>query len=262
MRVVVGPERGVGCDDDAGSSSPQQQQTSVVRIASRPACRMTRGIVPPIHCQIAPPPENGRPMIRCSVFALLALGLLGCTSKPATSAAPARFTVTDQVIARDFVGFGGEMNPYLYCRPNWDKPSTTQPAQGAVNDQNVAALERRVIELAPQHVRIFVLLHWWTPGGDYEIAKGDPRMVESFLRTVRLAQRAGATVNLTLWYGPFPQPEESGRQFARLLDDLVNRQGLSCVRYVTIQNEPNSTKMTAATYCALYLALDDELRRL
>jgi hypothetical protein len=190
---------------------------------------------------------------------LLALTLIGC-------APAAKFRIRDdQIITKNFVGFGGEMNPYLYARPNWAEPTyaASQPAQGAVNERKVADLERKVTELSPRHVRIFMLLHWWTPSGDYEIAKGDPRMIDSFIRTVRLAQRAGATVNLTLWYGPHPDPDASGRKFAQIVTKLIRDEGLMCIRYLTIQNEPNdSPKLKFANYVKLYRALDDELRKL
>jgi hypothetical protein len=162
------------------------------------------------------------------------------------------FTIhRDGFIAEPFVGFGGQMNPYLYCRPNW----------GDVTEQNVVDLERNVIALAPQLVRIFCLLHWWTPEGDPRIARGDPRMRESLIRTVRLAQRAGATVNLTLWYGPFPEPEKSARQFARVLYELIHEHELPAIRFVTLQNEVNGTdKISMEDYNTLYRAFDRELR--
>src|SRR4051812_21793179 len=96
-------------------------------------------------------------------LALLVLCLAGCATDRARGAdEPATFTVhLDQTVASDFVGFGGQINPYLYCRPNWAGHSTTQPAQGVVDERAVAELERKVIELAPQHVRIFVQPQWW-----------------------------------------------------------------------------------------------------
>src|SRR5207302_1822694 len=100
--------------------------------------------------------------------------------------------VTKEAFSADFVGFGAEMNPYLYCTPNWGETMTQFPFAvgnnayregltgfGDANEENAADYERKVIALRPQHVRIFTLLDWWSLGGDWEIAKGDPRMVES-----------------------------------------------------------------------------------
>src|SRR5437762_535177 len=90
----------------------------------------------------------------------------------------------DQPIGPPIVGFGAQMNPYLYCTPNW----------GEVTEANVKEFERKVIELGPQHVRIFCLNEWFQPKATEPVSRGDPRMKASFIRTVELAQRAGATV--------------------------------------------------------------------
>ena len=108
------------------------------------------------------------------------------------------------------VGFGVQMNPYLYCAPNW----------GEVNERNVGDFERKVIDLAPQHVRVFFMQHWFDGRAD-DISMGDPRMAESFIRTCRLAQRAGASINVTHWRGPWPEPEKQMAAFAATLESLV-----------------------------------------
>jgi hypothetical protein len=149
-----------------------------------------------------------------------------------------------------FVGFGAQMNPYLYAAPNW----------GDVTEENVKELERKVMALAPQHVRIFSLIHWWMPWGDGWIARSDPRMRESFIRTVRLAQDAGASVNLTLWWGAFIEPERSAREFVEILDELLHEHGLYAIQYITLQNEVNYSKITPDHYNRLYRAFDQELR--
>jgi hypothetical protein len=176
----------------------------------------------------------------------------------------------DQPAGPALVGFGAQMNPYLYCHPNWGP-------QG-VNEQNVKDLERKVIDLAPQHVRIFCLLDWFTPAGDTVIAKGDPRMNESFLRTVQLAQRAGASVNLTFWYGLFslkkkgvPDPpdllETTARDMTAVLKKLLLDRKLSAIRYITIQNEVNGEgadgapyKISMEQYSRLYHLFDQSMR--
>jgi hypothetical protein len=170
---------------------------------------------------------------------------------------PATFTISEnEFIGPPLVGFGAQMNPYLYCTPN----------SGEVNEANVKDLERKVIDLAPQHVRIFALSKWWTGEADDVIAKRDRSIKESFVRTIRLAQRAGATVNLTLWYGPFPHPEESAQKFVDLLAHLVRDEKLTAIQYVTLQNEVNGEpegkpmKVTFETYRALYREFDARLR--
>ena len=217
-----------------------------------------------------------RQMMGKGVFAVLIL--LGASWAQAQS----DFQLTDQVIGKDFVGFGAEMNPYLYCTPNYGEMPTILPFTvgnnnpyrqglvgfGDVTERNVADLEQKVVQLRPQHVRIFLLLDWWSLTGDRGIAKGDPRMVDSLVRTVRLAQRAGATVNLTLWYGKYfkTQPDRTGKEFGRIVADLIEQRGLTAIQYLTIQNEVNGEgegggmRLTFDQYHRLYRALDAELK--
>jgi hypothetical protein len=161
----------------------------------------------------------------------------------------ADFTVTNEPAGPPLVGFGAEMNPYLYCNPNW---SDVEP--------HVADYEAKVIAIRPQHVRIFVRQEWFD-GGEDRPSKNDPRVGASFVRQCKLAQRAGATINVTAWMGPWPEPEKQMAAFARVLDELVRCEKLTALRYVTIQNEPNTTKITFDTYNRLYKALDAELKR-
>src|SRR4051812_44545519 len=93
--------------------------------------------------------------------------------------ASAQFTVhTDQPVSPPLVGFGAQLNPYLYCTPNW----------GVINDENVKEYERKVTDLAPQHVRVFFMNEWFNPAATDPVAKSDRRIKDSFLRTLRLAQ--------------------------------------------------------------------------
>ncbi|MEA2734129.1 MAG: hypothetical protein QOE14_580 [Humisphaera sp.] len=166
------------------------------------------------------------------------------------SAAEPTFTVTDKPAGPPLVGFGVQMNPYLYCTPTWPRD---------VNDGNVKDFEEKVLALRPQHVRIFYRQEWFE-GGEDNVSKGDPRMVESFVRQCRLAQRAGATINVSPWRGPWPEPEKQMAAFAATLDELIRAQKLTAIRYVTVQNEPNTTKLPMATYNRLYRSLDAELK--
>ncbi len=211
------------------------------------------------------------------IIPALLLLLTGCLSSSSTITLH-----PERPLGPPIVGFGAQMNPYMYCRPN----------APAVNDATVADLENKIIDLRPQHVRIFCLARWFFPpaqtvnprtkttikpttdpiGGDDAAAR------ESFLRTVELAQRAGATINLTLWYGPFSVRKKdqlappglfqtTAHQFVQILNELINTRHLTAVRYVTIQNEVNDEgyngrhfKMEPSEYCRLYRALDAELR--
>ena len=165
----------------------------------------------------------------------------------------ATFTVhPDEFVGPPLVGFGAQFNPYLYASPNWGAD---------VNEQNVRDLERKLLDLRPQHVRIFFAIEWWDGRHD-SIAKDDPRMKESFLRTARLAQRCGATINLTYWHGPWPDPEKQAARFADVVKELRERHELTSIRYVTLQNEPNLHNFDMDKLATIYRAFDARAREI
>jgi len=145
----------------------------------------------------------------------------------------------DAVIARDIVGFGAQFNANLYAQIS---------ADAGVTPSNVGDAETKAVALAPRHVRIF-----WN-------STATPDQVASFERVVGLAQRAGASINITYWHGPYPDPAGQMQTFANELVRLVGELGHDAVRYVTIQNEVNSTQVTQPLYEQLYRELDRDLR--
>jgi hypothetical protein len=169
---------------------------------------------------------------------------------PSTCRAQADFTITGEAVGPALIGFGVQANPYLYCTPNSDD----------VNDENVKDFEAKVLALRPQHVRIFFRQQWFDGEAD-AISQGDARITDSFIRACMLAQRAGATINLTYWDGPWPNPEEQMTAFVKTLDELVNEHQLTAIRFVTVQNEVNGTKLPMETYNSIYHSLDSELRK-
>jgi hypothetical protein len=176
-------------------------------------------------------------MTRCAItFIVLALGFAGWSSAQ-------RFTVhPDEIVCDGFIGFGAEFSPFVTA-PNLGQ------AVGDIDD-----LQRKLIALRPQHVRIFVLTQWWT--------QPDPAQKNSFIRTVELAQKAGASVNVTLWYGWLNDPAAAARVMGQLLSELIRDRHLTCVQYVTLQNEVNLTKITMEQYDDLYKRFDAELRKI
>jgi hypothetical protein len=194
------------------------------------------------------------PAIVQRIFILLLLGG-GWTAGQTVSA---RFDVhTDRIVGPAFVGFGADMNPYLFCRPNW------------IGENSAADLQSKIMALAPQHVRIFFLNSWANGVGDKFISLGDPTTYQSFLRTARMAQKAGASINLTLWYDPerWKDPEDSAQQFAFNLTKMLDAEHLQAIRYITIQNEPDgfptpgdNDKVTLPKYVAAYRRFDELLR--
>jgi len=157
-----------------------------------------------------------------------------------TGTKPRRVTVdvvefkarTGAVVVPSFAGYGGQFNHHVY--------SALSRSVG-VTDENVADMEQKMRALHPQFSRIF-----FTPQ-----AFTDPDKMQSFVRTVQFAQSTGTDINIT-WQGGTLQPQK----FADVLIDLVQKRGITHLRWLTIQNEPNRTRITMETYEKQYRDLD------
>src|SRR5262249_52772421 len=110
------------------------------------------------------------------------------------------------VISKNLVGFGAQFNANAYAQISID---------AGLTPQDLPAMEAKAPALAPKHVRIF-----WNP-------TGTPDQTASFEQTVALAQKAGASVNVTYWHGPYPDPAGQMHAFAAELQRVPG------VRYVT-----------------------------
>jgi hypothetical protein len=131
-----------------------------------------------------------------------------------------------------------------------------------LSDESLADLEQKLKALKPQFVRVF-----FSPFQD----KGPPSTRDSFVRTVQLAQAAGATINITVQsvepYVHDPpyvhNPDLGMNEFAAVLEELVRSQGCTNVRWVTLQNEPNtppgSEKINPPLLKSMYESLDKAL---
>jgi hypothetical protein len=151
------------------------------------------------------------------------------------------------------VGYGAQFNNHVYA------PITPWPA-----DLGYADLEDKVKALEPQLVRIFYNDNWdgnwttssiWTPTWQQNYA--------SFVRSVQLAQEAGATIDISfqnLSNAP-DTPDASMAAFAAVLEDLVTNHHLTNVRWAEVGNEVNSAEpgTTLDEYNTLVRALDAQL---
>ena len=148
---------------------------------------------------------------------------------------------SSQVLAAGLGGYGAHMNQNVYAA------ITGAPAD-VLGD-----LESKVIAQRPAIVRVFY--------NDAQ-ARAFPDRLQSFYKTLQLAQRAGATINVTWQSGGIPTPNTSMTQFAAVLNTAVKTWGVTNLRWATVQNEPNSTKLLPAQIEANYRALDAKLRAL
>lgn len=148
--------------------------------------------------------------------------------------------VPDKPVGPLLAGYGAQFNQNVYAGIT---------ANEGVTAQNVRTMERAVLALRPQFSRIF-----FNP-----TAFSDPDLMRSFVRTVRFAQFTGTTINVTWQGGVLDVASGTVPKFAAVLTDLVQRQHITNLRWLTIQNEPNRTKMTPQQYEAQYRALDPYL---
>jgi hypothetical protein len=141
------------------------------------------------------------------------------------------------VVTQSFGGFGGQFNHHVYAAIS---------RTVGVSEDNVGEMERKMRALHPQFSRIF-----FTPA-----AFNDPDRMQSFIRTVQLAQSIGTTINITWQGGTLSVAAGTVQKFADVLIDLVRNRGITQLRWLTLQNEPNRTRITPEQYEATYRELD------
>jgi len=162
-------------------------------------------------------------------------------------------------------GYGAQFNMHMYA------PITPWPAPRDFSDA-----EAKIKKLEPQLVRIFYNEDW--------DANRDGRHPEwrenyaSFVKSVQLAQEAGATIDVSYQSLSRPTKTTPGpamAKYADVLEELVRTYGLVNVRWAEIGNEPNAPcgrpasqggcpdpeQLTLEQYEALCRALDAELNR-
>jgi hypothetical protein len=156
----------------------------------------------------------------------------------------AEFRVQESAtLAQSFAGYGGQFNHHVYA--------AISRAAG-VTDENAKDMEQKMRDLHPQFSRIFF----------NNTAFTDPDRMQSFVRTAQLAQSTGATINVTWQGGTLSVANGTIPKLAAVLIDLVRNRGVTNLRWLTLQNEPNRTRITMAQYEAQYRALDPYIQSL
>ena len=178
--------------------------------------------------------------VRLGVVALIAAVTVTATaaagqSAPVTSDAE-HFVDQNLGVVGSFDGFGGQLNQHLYARISGPPPL-------------LADVEAKVIALEPQLVRIFFNTSAWQ----------NPDRLESFVRTVRLADRANAEINITWQGSTFEFAMRNMDRFADVLAGLLADGSIERL-WVTLFNEPNTTQRTLPEYEQVHRLLHRELR--
>jgi len=160
----------------------------------------------------------------------------------APGAVPREITATldvDEVITGNLWGFGFEEDPFFYNDENRQK---------GVDAEAIRLHVERIKALRPGWVRCFV---WWeavNPSRDLETIDLSGDNGQSLLQTLRMYQELNVPVVLcgVEWgWSPEEVPfcaknaARGARFFAKLVRELRDNHGLTCVRYLTITNEPD-----------------------
>ena len=159
----------------------------------------------------------------------------------------AQFTLGTKVLVRGFAGYGAQLNHNLFARVTRDL---------GVTDRHLQEIDRKVHRLGPRFVRIF-----FDPRALPGASAGADDLMQSFVKTVALAQSAASTINVTWTGGGQDHPDRNMQAFADVLARLVHDHGATKLRWVTVGNEPNRTKIKIAEYDKLYRRLRVHLNK-
>ena len=143
----------------------------------------------------------------------------------------AEFELTKKVLVKNLAGCGVQFNQHVFA------------AITGLPEERFHDLETKVVALAPQFVRIFYNDKQHGDPSDPNQTSAQKNKWGSFVRAVKLAQLAGATINITWQSGKLLTSQDRDRsmtRFANVLDALVTTSHVTNLRWVTIQNEPNS----------------------
>jgi len=149
----------------------------------------------------------------------------------------------DAPVDAPFLGLGWEDDGFMY--------SPVQASKG-VTPADLALRERRIRWLDPDIVRMQCWYGgWWGGGSAPEQYDFDSPYMQSFRRTLALYQEIGASVIIThvTWGVPvYDTPEQTATAIGELIEELVERRGFSCIRYWTLDNEPDITVLNEGNY--------------
>ena len=144
---------------------------------------------------------------------------------------------TSSVVVPSLAGYGGQFNHHVYAALS---------RTAGVTDDNVVDMENKMRALHPQFSRVF-----FTPQ-----AFTDPDKMQSFVRTMQFAQSTGTDIDVTWQGGTLSVAAGTVPKFADVLLDLVRNKGITHLRWLTLQNEPNRTRITMQQYETEYRELD------
>jgi hypothetical protein len=174
-----------------------------------------------------------------------------------TPAGPPPFRLSQRAVVESFGGFGVQLNQHVYA------------AITGLPEERFHDLEEKVVSLRPHVVRLFYNDRQEGDPADPAQTQAQKDKWASLVRTARLAQRAGAAIDLTWQSGALatrPERDRSMRRFSDVIGRLTTAAGVTNLRWAAIQNEPNSPPsrghakiVTPARLGELYRLLDQRL---
>jgi hypothetical protein len=177
-----------------------------------------------------------RLLLLATLATVAAIPAAASDADAAPSAAPEFVLDQTRGDVGSFAGFGGQLNQNLYAKISGPPP-------------RLDTVEEKVVALDPQLVRIFFNSSAWT----------NADRLTSFEKTVRLASRAGADINVTWQGSTFEFAMNNMDRFAAELAGLLEDGAIPGL-WVTLFNEPNTTQRTLPQYEQVYRLLERELR--
>lgn len=174
---------------------------------------------------------------------------------------------------RPLLGIGFEDDGYAYSARNLGY---------GITPEELRLREERIRYLQADHVRMFVPLGEWLPAGFFRTTPEPEKFWKSGrlgdawhsrIRTLEQYQAMGTAVNITgqefggiNYLGPLWQDAgKISRLYADLLEYLVKEKGFSCIKYFTLNNEPDASFAanggTFETYETIHALLRQELMR-
>lgn len=167
--------------------------------------------------------------------ALLAAGIAGCAPKAEGAYA------FDEVLADSFAGLGVEWDAYEH--------------PDVVSEDKWQLVLERVDKLSPAYIRCMINLDWvvtdWQKNTDDGGADDtwsynwEQSNIKSLLKILDHCQERGIGVALGAWRAVdgWDMRDSSDARYAKIVgdvfDELVNKRGYSCIRWLVPTNEPN-----------------------
>ena len=168
----------------------------------------------------------------------------------------AKLEVSDTKNVNNLDGFGAEWDPHLWMNFN---------TKHGVNEDDWELIKRRVRDMKLQVMRVMVMPEWHEPQNDnndsgeidWDAFDFTTKPMLSLMKQLRFAQEENIKVNLTFWgadnripsWLAFPgvsawisaplDIEEWAENVSVLLQYLIEKEKLDCVKQVTLYNEPD-----------------------